>query len=149
MIINTTVDFALCHDVCLPASARISAVLMPDAEVEKAAITAALDAAPFTADQAGITGVSCGIAPVSDGFAITARFTTRDTLSGTALTVFEYPHSDVWIDGTKTTHSGNEVTVTSMLYSYSETPLVLDRGRMRLTVLDQGRAIDIPGCPAL
>jgi DsbC/DsbD-like thiol-disulfide interchange protein len=148
IVINSTVEFAICDDVCLPASARISAVLTPDAEVEKAAISAALDAAPVTADQAGIAQISCGIAPVDDGFAITAHFTTRNALSDKVLTVFEYPQSDVWIDGTTTAHSGNQVTVTSMLYSYSETPLVLDRSKMRLTVLDQGRAVDIQGCPA-
>lgn len=149
IVINTTVEFAICDDVCLPASARIRAVLLPDAKAERAAISAALDAAPATAERAGISSVSCGIAPTGDGFAITARFTTRDTLSDTAVTVFEYPHSDVWIDGTKTARSGKDVTVTSMLYSYSETPLVLDRSKMRLTVLDQGRAVDIQGCPAL
>ncbi len=149
IIINTTVEFAICYDVCLPASAQISAVLMPDAEAEKAAIKAALDAVPFTAEEAGIARVSCGIAPVDEGFEITAQFTTRSALSDDALTVFEYPHSDVWIDDTSTAQSGNKVTVTSMLYSYSETPLVLDRSKMRLTILDQGNAVDIQGCPAL
>lgn len=148
MIIRTKVEFGICADVCLPASAQISAVLTPDAVVEKTAISAALATTPIPAALAGIGQVSCTVAPVDDGFAITARFTTRRSLSDTALTVFEYPHSDVWIDGTETARSGNEVTVTSMLYSYSETALVLDRSKMRLTVLDQGRAVDIQGCPA-
>lgn len=149
IVIRTAVEFAICRDVCLPASAQIDAVLMPGAEVEKAAISAALDAAPITAAEAGIRQVSCTVAPVDDGFAITAHFTTSTSLTDSALTVFEYPHSDVWISEARTTRSGNEVTVTSMLQSYSEAPLVLDRSRMRLTVLDQGQAVDIQGCPAL
>lgn len=148
MIIKTTVEFAICDDVCLPVSAQINAVLTPDAEAGKAAISAALGAEPMTAAQAGIRQVSCAIVPVDDGLSITARFTTRRALTDAALTVFEYPHSDVWIDGTATARSGNQVTVTSMLYSYSETPLVLDRSKMRLTVLDRGQAVDIQGCPA-
>lgn len=149
IIVRSTVEFAICRDVCLPASAQIDAVLMPEAEVERAAISAALDAAPISAAEAGIRQVSCTIAPVDDGFAVTAYFTTSKALSASALTVFEYPHSDVWINEASTSHSGNDVTVTSTIQSYSGTPLVLDRGRMRLTVLDQGRAVDIQGCPAL
>lgn len=148
MTIKTTVEFAICRDVCLPASAEIDTVLMPDAELEKAAISAALDTAPVTAEQAGIRQVSCSIAPVDDGFEITAHFTTSRSLSASALTVFEYPHSDVWISESNTTHSGNQATAIATFHSYSEVPLVLDRGRMRLTVMDRGQAVDIQGCPA-
>lgn len=148
IVIDVTVEFAVCEEICLPATARIAAVLPPEAEQEKAAISAALDTVPVSAEQAGIAHVSCAIEPVGDGFAVTAHFTTPNALSKSALTVVEYPHPDVWIDGTRTAHSGNSVTVTAMLYAYSEAPLLLDRGRMRLTVLDRGQAVDIQGCPA-
>jgi DsbC/DsbD-like thiol-disulfide interchange protein len=148
IVIDASVEFAVCEAVCLPATARINVALEPGAEAEKTAISAALDAAPVPAEKAGVRQVSCAVEPVEDGFAVTARFTTPESLSDAAVTVFEYPHPDVWIDGTSTARSGTAVIVSSMLYAYGDAPLLLDRSKMRLTVLDQGRAVDIQGCPA-
>ena len=112
--IHSTVEFGVCAEVCVPASARIDAILMPRAEHGKPEILTALAAEPEPADKAGVSQVKCVVAPVEDGFAITAHFSTRKPFSPTAVTVFEYPHPDVWIEGTHTNDKGASVTVTSV-----------------------------------
>jgi hypothetical protein len=121
---------------------------MPDATVSEPAIAAALAAGAIPAQKAGITGISCTLTPIQDGFAVTARFSTPDTPSDRALTVLEYPKEDIWIDGDKMTRTGGEVRLNAKLYDYSDLPLMIDRSKLRLTLLDQGRAIDIQGCPS-
>ena len=136
------------QDMMMYPSAQLTAVLPPDGNSDKAAISAALASVPVAADQAGITQVSCTLATSAEGFTVKARFRVPASLSEDAMTLFEYPHPGVWIDGTDMLRSGRDVTVTARFYNFAEVPLVLDRRKMRMTVLGRGYAADIMGCPA-
>ena len=148
IVISADLEFGICREVCVPATARIEATLPATARTETRAIARALAAAPVPARDAGITDITCALALTRDGFAITARFRTAANLSPAALTIFEYPHPDIWIADTTTVRAGRDITVTTILYAYGDTPVMLDRGKLRMTLMDQGRAVDIQGCPA-
>ena len=101
-----------------------------------------------SAKSAGVRTVSCKITPVPDGFKIEATLKSSRALAGQTFSVFEFPHPDVWIEQDRTFTSGTTTTASATLYAYGDTPLLLDRSKITLTLLGGTRAIELRGCPA-
>ena len=146
--IRSGLEFGVCADVCLPVTAQIDAVLPPAGESGRPAIAAALRDQPASAEKAGYSNLTCALTPKKNGFDLTARFDTPRPLSHHAVTVVEYPNESFWIETARTEVSGSSVTAQTTVVSLTKSPVFLDRGKIRVTVLDQGGAVDMTGCPA-
>ncbi|MCP5072371.1 MAG: hypothetical protein GY947_03645 [Rhodobacteraceae bacterium] len=146
--LSGSIDFGVCKDVCLPVQSSFTATLPTQQASNKPAIRAALKARPMSASRGGVKSVHCVIRPIKDGFAISANVRLDSAPHRRALAVLEFPHPEVWLEQNKTSVSGNTLTASATLYPFTKQPLVLDRSKLRLTVLDKSRTIEIRGCPA-
>ena len=143
--LKARVDLGVCDNVCLPATLTFSADLT-GAGVRGGAIAQALARAPETARQAGVTRATCTVQPIADGLQLTVRL-TMPPLPGKEVTVVELPDPSTWISGAKTTRDGDTLTAVADVMPASQ-PFVLDRDALTITVLGQGRAVELHGCEA-
>jgi DsbC/DsbD-like thiol-disulfide interchange protein len=136
----------VCHDICMPAELTLDADLSgPGAR--DGAIAAALAEAPLTGSEAGVTGVSCTVEPIDDGLRVTARLDLPPQGADETV-VFETGEPDVWVSGATADREGPVLTAVADLVPPAGKPFALDRSDLVVTVLAQGRAVEIRGCPA-
>lgn len=136
----------VCHDICMPADLRLDADL-DGPGARDGAIAAALAEAPLTGREAGVTGVSCAVEPIKDGLRVTARLDLPPQGSEETV-VFETAEPDVWVSGAVADRQGPALEATADLVPPAGQPFALDRSGLVVTVLAQGRAVEIQGCPA-
>ncbi len=142
------VIFGVCDDICIPVKAKFSLNVAGTDKASQAAIRNALAQKPKSAKSAGVRSVQCDITPIKDGFRVTANINTRSALPADTFTVVEFPHPDVWVEQDRTFSSGTTLTASANLYAYADTPMVLDRSKITLTLLGGNRAIELRGCPS-
>jgi len=136
--------FGVCEDICVPADATVSARLDPTAEAQgRDRIDAALATRAWTPAQAGVEVVSCSVRPGESGHDLIATVTFREPPSAGQIGILESGRSDIWVGEARTETRGRTVTATARI---GGTETVLDRGDLRVTVLDGTRFVDIPGC---
>lgn len=141
-----TLDFGVCEDICVPASAELAARLAPDApEQGRARIEAALAERPLSAAEAGVAGVTCGLEPSARGYELTAEVTFADA-PGDTFAVLEPGQPGLWIGEPESRTEGRTVTARAPVEAAGAGGPVLERGALRLTLLDADRAIDLRGC---
>lgn len=140
------IDFGVCSDVCIPASASFRAELPRDHPQNRKAIRAALAAGPGSARQGGVKSARCDIRPTDDGFTISSVVEMKQTPAAAPVTVIEYAHDDVWVDVGATSAKGRNLNTKAELYSFGDTPFALDRSRLRLTVFNGNKVTEIKGC---
>ena len=133
----------------MPAEARIEARIAPDAPEEgRARIEAALAARAESAAEAGVARVTCALEPDGRGFAVTAEITFAAEPSPGQVAVLEPGQPDVWIGDAKSRTEGRTVFARAPIQAAGAAGPVLERRALRLTVLDDRRAVDIRGCEA-
>lgn len=134
-------DLGVCHDICMPAQLTFAAALQgaggPDDR-----ISTALAARPKQTGEA-----RCEVTPIADGLRLTANIDLP--AQGSAETVvFETADPQVWVAEAQTSRQGAVLTSVTDLVPPSGVPFTLDRSGVTLTVLAEGRAVEIKGCPA-
>ena len=147
--VDLNLDFGVCSDICVPASERLVTELSeatPDVGVP--GIKSALTEAPASAKSGGIRAASCALTPNGTGFDIRADLKFANTVGGTPLTVIEYADPDIWIDLAETSANGKDLTATATLEYYGDAMLLVDRSAIRITVLNDDKAVEVLGCPA-
>jgi len=70
------------------------------------------------------------------------------TLDSPRTTVIEYTNPDIWIDIAKTNIEGSNLTANATMEFYGDGMLTVDRSAIRITVLEENKAVEILGCPA-
>lgn len=141
--------FGACADVCVPNQAVARAVVAPDAPAEgRAEIEAALAAGAETPAEAGVTAVTCSLAPAADGYEIAAEVRFADALAPGQVAVLEPGQPDLWIGTATSRTEGSRVIARAPVEASGGGGPILERGGLRLTVLDGRRAVDIHGCRA-
>lgn len=148
IFVRGEVTFGICEDICIPVKARFALNVLGKDAKSKSRISAALAQKPKTAKAAGIKDVTCKITPIDGGFHIQAKFNTATPLPANTIGVFEFPHPEVWIEQDRTFSTGSQMTASANLYAYGDTPLILDRSKIMVTLLGGNRAIELRGCPA-
>lgn len=144
--VKAKVRIGVCNDICVPVELNLAADLTGPGATDPA-IEAALAAAPEPAAAAGVTGFRCALRPISDGLHLVARIAMPALGSGeTAL--FETGDPAIWVGATKTLRQGGDLVAEADLVPDGAAPFVLDRSRIRITVLASGRAVELDGCPA-
>jgi DsbC/DsbD-like thiol-disulfide interchange protein len=149
---DQTVDIALhftfgaCEEICIPVERNLSLHLDPLAEAtNQALIQSALNQRPLTAK--GVLA-DCEIMPNGDNFLLSANIRMQPLPNNLPVVVFETASSDLWIDVSTTRIEGNSIIAEAPMQFYGQGGLVLERSKIRLTLLGGGYAVDIQGCPA-
>lgn len=146
--VELKMEFGVCSDICVPADARFNVTLgnLPDAGVP--AIQAALKDSPLSARSGGLRSATCSLTPYGSGVDITANLKFASALNGPRTTVIEYANPDIWIDIAQTSTKGSNLTADASIEYYGDGMLTIDRSAIRITVLENNRAVEILGCPA-
>lgn len=146
MRVEAAIEFGVCREVCVPMEGRVSAEL-GGAGAADARISAALAAQPVAAASAGLRAVSCAVEPIDDGLRLTARI-DMPAIGADEVAVFELADQSVWISAAEGGRDGDRFTATADFVPPSGAPFLLDRSEVRITLLGDGRAVELTGCPA-
>lgn len=139
------VDLGICSDICIPASIDIDAMLPNQSDRRSPAIVAALAARPLSAEEAGLTVATCRLAPTETGLMVEAQLTMPSS-GGREQAVIEAPAPDIWVSEAQADRRGDWLTVSAEMVAHASGPLVVDRSRLRITVIGEDYAVDIRGC---
>lgn len=140
-----SIDIGVCSDICVPVTLHVDQVLPASGGQRDAAIAAALAALPYSRNEAGVKSASCKLRPSDDGMQVTATLRMPST-GGAEEAVIEPPASGVWVSDAKTSRSGDTLTITAEMVSYSDGPLVVDRSAIDIMVIGSSYAVEIAGC---
>ena len=144
--LKVTVDLGVCDEICLPANLALSADLLPPG-VPDDGIRTALTMQARPAGEAGVSQVSCAIDPIADGLRLTARMRLPDPGSPEVV-AFETADPAIWISQAVTQREGGELVTMTELVPPDGAPFALDRSAVVMTILSQGGAVEVRGCPS-
>lgn len=139
------IEIGVCDEICVPV--RLGFALdLPEEGRRDPAIAAALVDRPMTGEEAGVQA-TCTVAPDSQGAALTVRL-VLPALGPDEAVVIESGDPGLWVSEAATRRDGGTLTATAEALSRDGGPLALDRSDLRITVLAEGKAVDIQGCQA-
>jgi len=139
-------DLGVCDEICLPAALDLVTDLAAPGAPD-ASIRAALSQRAATAQEAGITKVSCSVDPIKDGLRLTARLGLPDP-GLPEVVAFETADRAVWVAEAITERRGGELIAMTELVPPNGAPFALDRSRVTMTILAPTGAVEVRGCPA-
>jgi len=142
--LNASIDMGVCHDICVPVSLRLGADLPRDGAPD-AAIRAALADQPIGGKAAGLGRLHCHVEPIKGGLRLTAEMDLPGSPGDVA--VFETPDPELWVSESETRREGGRLVSSSDLIPADGGPVALDRSRVTITILGDGRAVELRGCP--
>jgi DsbC/DsbD-like thiol-disulfide interchange protein len=152
MRVSLSLSFGVCNDVCIQEDRRVATRFASDGEGDAGAgrplIEAALAERARSADEAGVARVTCAVAPDGDGYALTAAVTFDRPPPGLQAVVLETAQPGLWIGDAESGTAGATVTARATLAGPGGAVPAFERQALRVTVLDEGRAVDIRGCEA-
>lgn len=143
--LRTEMQLGLCNDVCLPHTLEINATLPSGGTTPDPMIASALASAPFTEQEASVRAVRCSIRPIKDGIALTAEI-DMPSAGGDEQAVIESGQPSVWASEPSSERRGRTLVTESRLMHMEGKPFMLDRSKLRITVLGSDHAVDIRGC---
>ncbi len=147
--VDMRMEFGVCSDICVPANARLQAALDSNTAPEgKPLIAKALTKTALPLGKGGVSSVNCDLRPNPKGMDISARLQFSGTPASEQYVVMEYDNPDIWIDSAELQREGRAVTASSRLEFYGSGILALDRSKLRVTLLQGGKAYETTGCPA-
>ncbi len=136
----------ICKDVCVPAELPFAHSVDKNAP-RNPAIVAAVSSRPYSASEAGVTTVTCRLAPTQYGMTINARI-AMPSAGGTEVAIIE-PGTTQYVAGeTSTQRQGGHLLASAEFYPTESTAYAIDRSAVRITVLGRTHAVDIKGCSA-
>lgn len=141
------VELGVCKDVCVPVTLRVSGTLPAGATKPDPRIAAAIASRPWSAAEAGVSRVTCRIAPIEDGLGLRAEI-DMPTAGGEEAAVIEVDDPRIWVAQARAARQGNRLVAETRLYHVEGRSFALDRSGIRITVLGQSKAVDIQGCAA-
>ncbi|WP_099824335.1 protein-disulfide reductase DsbD domain-containing protein [Oceaniglobus indicus] len=138
-------DIGVCADICVPFSSGFSANLAADAGRRDARIVANLAARPISARAAQVSAVHCDLTAQDGQYALRADV-TMPSAGRDEHAVIELPGQPVWVSQAETARSGDTLSATVEIVPEPGKTLMLDRSKVRITVLAGRNAVDIRGC---
>lgn len=139
-------DLGVCDEICLPAALDLVTDLATTGEPDPS-IRTALSQRAVTAQEAGVTRVSCSIDPIKDGLRLTARLGLPDP-GLPEVVAFETADRMVWVAEAITERRGGELIAMTELVPPNGAPFALDRSKVTMTILAATGAVEVRGCPA-
>jgi DsbC/DsbD-like thiol-disulfide interchange protein len=146
ILLRAQMDLGVCNEICMPAAVQLQAELSGKGAPDPA-IRAALKARPNSGAEAGLAQISCVVDPIADGLRVTATL-TMPARNPEEVVVFEAGAPSVWVSEAVTSRKGHVLTSVAEMVESSGAPFALDRSKVTVTVLGEGRSVEISGCPA-
>lgn len=143
--LNGTIDIGICKDICVPVRIELSEVLDGARTRPDPAIAAALAERPYTGVEAGLSDMSCTLAPAADGLSLRAEFALPAT-GGREMAVVETGDPMIWASEPRVTRQGGKLIAEFDLSHASGGPFALDRSELRFTIIGRKHTVDITGC---
>jgi DsbC/DsbD-like thiol-disulfide interchange protein len=137
------VEIGVCDEICVPVRLPF-AVDLPEEGRRDPVIAAALVDRPMTAEEAGAQA-HCALAPEGRGLELTVRL-AMPPLGPDESVVIESADPGLWVSEAATRRDGGALVATAEALSRDGGPLAIDRSGLRITVLSDGKAVDIHGC---
>ncbi len=149
IVARVDLSLGVCKEICMPGTAAIATTLATEADPwEVQEIRAALRQRALTPEEAGISLVRCSLSPASDGIELTAELAFDRAPAPGQLALIESRDPSLWIGKPRTRMEGNRLVTTAKVSGGSGANVMIDRKNIRLTLLDEARAVDFPGCGA-
>ncbi|ADO41759.1 protein-disulfide reductase DsbD domain-containing protein [Ketogulonicigenium vulgare] len=145
--ITGDVEIGVCKEICIPVRLDFDAVL-PAGGARDPMIAAALIDRPMTATEAGVGAVLCDFRLGPRGMRISAAIPMDHPAPRGAppeVTVIESGTPGIHVGEVQTARQGNLLRAEADMFM-PRGPQIVDRSRLRFTVLTPGGAIDIQGC---
>lgn len=140
------IELGVCEDVCVPMGFAFD-IELPTRGERQPDIAAALDRVPPITSGRAVSGLSCAVAPLSDGLRITAELGQGAELDASAA-VFEHRNREIWISGAELTRNGSVLSIVADFVPPDAQPFALERSDIRLTLIAEDEALEIRGCPS-
>lgn len=139
------IEMGICQNICIPIAVKVSATLSQDMTTLDPRIEAALSMLPENAEEGGLLSTGCEVEPISDGVRVTAKLDLPAVGAGEVM-VFEPADHTIWVSQAEETRQGNLLVASADLVPPTAQPFDFDTETLRLTVIADGRAVDIQGC---
>ncbi|TWI31017.1 DsbC/DsbD-like thiol-disulfide interchange protein [Paracoccus sulfuroxidans] len=137
--VRARVELGLCLDICVPG--QLELVAGPALTAPEPRIEAALTQEP---DRVA-TRPQCHIRPIKDGMQVTAML--PGGLAGTgAAAAMELLDDRIWVSEPEVTRQDGAFSATADFVASSGKPFEIDPDELRLTLIEQGDAIEFLGC---
>jgi len=144
--LSGSLEMGVCDNICMPMQVSVSTVLDAAQTAPDARIAAALASRPMAGAEAGLGGVDCTADPIADGMRVHAHV-EMPALGAEEHAVIEGPSADIWVSDAMVERGPGGLTITADLVPPAARPFDLKGDDIRLTVLAEGTAVDIRGCP--
>lgn len=142
--LKVAVSLGVCNEICMPTALELAGDL-PVPGATDAVIAAALASRPRDAASAGLTDLRCVVEPIADGLRVTARMTLPE--GGPQEAVVMEPATPAWVSEAAVSRDGTALTAVAEVVPTAGTAFDLAPDSLRLTVLDDGAAVEVVGCP--
>lgn len=143
VILQGQVTIGICKDICIPAALHLRAAL--GGAVDPVIATALADV-PMTAAAAGVTRITCQAAPINDGLRVTAQIDWPHAHADD-LVVLEPDDPTIWVSDAQMTPRAGGLTAVMDLVPPNAKPFDFQGQDILVTILGQGRAVEMRGCP--
>ncbi|MEM9969973.1 MAG: protein-disulfide reductase DsbD domain-containing protein [Pseudomonadota bacterium] len=135
----------VCEEVCVPLEMSVSGTLPADSTDRALDIRIAMANRPMSADEAGVSDVSCEADFMEDGLRLVTRMHLPQ-LGADEVAVVEYSDPTIWVTEPKVMRNGDYIEMHSDLIAFGEQHFAFFRDETRITVFGGGQAVDIRGC---
>ncbi|CAN5626393.1 protein-disulfide reductase DsbD family protein [soil metagenome] len=137
------IEFGVCKDICIPAEAALSGSFdsRPGPAEGRALIEAVLARRAYRAGEAGVEAVECRAERNGRGHRLTASVALAAPPGREQVAVIEAASADIWIGEASARTEGATVTAVAELSGG-----LPESSTLRITLIDEDRAIDIEGC---
>ncbi len=133
------IDIGVCEEVCVPVTLQVRAELPVHGTIDHA-LAAILEDRPESGGR-----LICDFVPIADGLRLVAR--TKLPHRGSKETVVvETGDPQVWVSSPILQRDGEQLRAEVEMVPPSAGPFALARAEVRMTVLSEGRAIEMVGC---
>lgn len=136
--LRAEIEVGVCEEVCIPMTLKLIGDL-PAGGVFDASIGASLDNQPERGGR-----FDCEITPISDGLRLRAE--TRNASMNAEIAVIETSTPGVWVSPSDMKQNGKTLVADVEMVPPSAQPFALARGEVRMTLIGNGRAIEMQGC---
>jgi len=132
------IEVGVCEEVCIPMTLRLAVDLPAGGTYDASIGTSMMDqperAGPF----------ECEITPISDGLRLAAA--TKKARIQAQIAVIETSVPGVWVSPSDMSQDGTALTAEVEMVPPTAQPFALARGDVRMTLIGNGRAIELQGC---
>lgn len=142
--LRAALSIGVCDDVCIPVDMTFDMALDGRGSFDRT-IGRALDSRPQTARAAGLSDVSCDVAPARKGMQLSAHWTMPQR-SGQEFMLLEMP-GNVWrVQTLPSTRAGAQVTGQALLRARKGQTAAIDRSAIRMTLITANGTFEHQGC---